>query len=75
MACMASDGSLTEQAKRMLRLLDSGRSLEEAAETADLPLYRIRGSVRELLEAGLVEASGAIYRTTPEGRAKLVSQP
>jgi predicted transcriptional regulator len=75
MACVANDGSLTEQAKRMLHLLDSGCSLEEAAAAADLPLFRIRGSVRELVEAGLVEATGAIYRTTAEGRAKLASQP
>lgn len=71
MACIAPDGSLSDQARAVLRSLEPGRTLEVAATENGLPLYRIRSSVRELVQAGLVEESGDLYRTTPRGVAKL----
>lgn len=71
MACLGPDGSLTVQAKAVLRALEAPRPLEDVARDAGLPLYRIRGSIRELAQAGLVEEAEGLYRTTAAGRAEL----
>jgi len=71
MGCISPDGTLSEQAKVVLRVLAPGRPLEEVAAEAELPLYRIRSSVRELVQAGLVEEAGPMFRTTAAGRTKL----
>jgi predicted transcriptional regulator len=71
MACITADGSLTEQARAVLKALTPGRRVEEVAAQAGLPLYRVRSSVRELVQAGLVEETNAIYRTTAEGLARI----
>lgn len=71
MACISPDGTLSEPAKVVLRALEPGRSLEDVAAQVDLPLYRIRSSVRELVQGGLVEEAGPVFRTTAAGRAKL----
>jgi hypothetical protein len=71
MACLAADGSLTTQAKVMLRALEAPRLLEDVARNTGLPLYRIRGSIRELTQAGLVEEVGGLFRTTAAGYDRL----
>jgi hypothetical protein len=71
MACISPDGVLTEQATQVLRLLLPGRTLEALAEEGGLPLYRLRSSARELMQAGLVEEADGTYRTTAAGQAKL----
>lgn len=71
MACISPDGTLSEPARKVLGVLVQGKALEDVAGEVDVPLYRIRSSVRELVQAGLVEESGAVFRTTPAGLAKL----
>lgn len=71
MACISPDGTLSEPARKVLRSLVQGKGLEEVAAEVDVPLYRIRSSVRELAQAGLVQESGTVFLTTPAGRAKL----
>lgn len=71
MACISPDGTLSEPARKVLRALAQEKPLEAAAAEVDVPLYRIRSSVRELVQAGFVQESGARFQTTPAGRAKL----
>lgn len=71
MACINPDGTLTPSAKVVLSALSSPRILEDVAKSTDLPLFRIRSSIREMLEAGLVEQKEGKYAATKVGREKI----
>lgn len=71
MACVNPDGTLTPSAKAMLSALSSPVALEEVAKSTGLPLFRIRSSIREMLEAGLVEKEEGKYAATRLGREKI----
>jgi predicted Rossmann fold nucleotide-binding protein DprA/Smf involved in DNA uptake len=71
MPCINPDGTLTPSAKAMLSALYSPVTLEEVAKSTGLPLFRIRSSIREMLEAGLVEEEGGKYTATGAGREKI----
>jgi predicted transcriptional regulator len=74
MACINSDGSLSGAAKKVLGAMQSPTTLEDVSESTMLPLYRIRASVRELIEAGLAEEKNGLYSITATGRARLAEQ-
>jgi len=68
MACISPDGSPTETGTKMLRALRSGLgSAEEIAQSAGIPLFRVRSGLRELIQAGMVEQNGNEYRITEKG--------
>jgi len=71
MPCINEDGTLTPSAKAMLSALSSPITSEEVAKSTGLPLFRIRSSIREMLEAGLVEEKEGKYVATKVGRAKI----
>ncbi|TET28373.1 hypothetical protein E3J68_03115 [Candidatus Aerophobetes bacterium] len=71
MACINPDGTLTPSAKAMLSAVSSPAPLEEVAKSTGLPLFRIRSSIREMLEAGLVEEKEGKYAVTKLGREKI----
>ena len=71
MACINSDGSLTLIARDVLQALDQPRSVEEIHGVARQPTYRVRASLRELGEIGLVIEADDRYSITEAGRAKL----
>ncbi len=71
MACINPDGTLTPSAKAVLKALDFSSSPADLALRTQLPLFRIRGVLRELSEAGLLEESGTFFRLTAEGKARL----
>jgi len=71
MACVRPDGSITENAKKMLEVLKEAKTTEEASMAAGQPLFKIRSSLREMIESGLVTEDGDKYRTTEAGLAKL----
>lgn len=71
MACINPDGSLTPSALAVLRALETPATPAEIAQRAALPLFRVRGSLRELVEAGLLAEQEGIYSLTPQGRAKI----
>lgn len=71
MACISADGTLTVQAKTVLTAFTSLHTPEAVAATTDIALFRIRGSLRELVEAGmLVQVEGG-YQITGAGRQRL----
>ena len=71
MACINSDGSLTLVARDVLQALDQPRSVEEIHEVARQPTYRVRASLREMGEIGLVTEKDGLYSITEIGSAKL----
>ena len=68
MGCVNPDGSLTDSARKMLTLLKEPHTPEDAATKAGQPLFRVRASLREMIEAGLVTRSGDVYHVTDRGR-------
>jgi predicted transcriptional regulator len=44
---------------------------QELAESMKIPLFRVRGSIREMLDAGLVKAEGEAYIITDQGRRRI----
>jgi len=71
MPCVLPDGSVAPVAKRVLSSAREARSAEDISKDTGLPIYRVRGSIRELMEAGLVEERGGKYQTTEAGRKKI----
>ena len=68
MACVNTDGTLTQSARSVLGAAREPALPEEIATLTGLPLYRIRSSLRELRDAGLVEAQlDGRYRLTTAG--------
>ena len=68
MGCVNPDGSLTDSAHKMLALLQAPHTPEDAATKAGQPLFRVRASLREMIDAGLVMQSGDAYQVTDRGR-------
>jgi hypothetical protein len=58
-ACVAPDGTLTASGRAILKAAERPASAAEVAAATGLPLYRVRGALRELCAAGhLTEESG-----------------
>ncbi len=75
MACINVDGTLVASARKLLVNLVEPRSAEDAAARTALPLFRVRASLREFLQAGLVAEANGAYVLTDAGRSKLAGQP
>ena len=72
MACIDPDGTLTVTGKFLLMsLVDGPLPAEEIAAKMKIPLFRARGSIREMAEAGVIREEGGHLHLTAEGRAKL----
>jgi len=72
MACVSTDGTLTESGLKMFRVLNSGPvSPEEIAQRTGLPLFRVRGGLRDLIPAGFAILKGDKYQLTEKGTALL----
>lgn len=67
MACLPSDDILSSTGVSVLLVLTTPTTLEDLAQKTELPLFRVRGTVRRLLEAGLVHKVEERYEITPEG--------
>jgi len=71
MACISSQGELSESARKMLAAMDAPATPEDVASRTELPLFRVRAGLREMAEAGLVELNEGAYSPTQLGRALL----
>ena len=67
MPCVKPDGTLEPMAQAILRALQTPRTAEGICEYLRLPLYRVRSTVRELLEAGLVTETAGEYALSAVG--------
>lgn len=76
MACVNPDGTLAPSAQSILKALRDGPAgAETLARQAGLPLYRVRSSMRELVEAGLVTEADGVYALTDAGKSQLKAAP
>jgi len=71
MPCILPDGSVTPTAKKVLAVASEAKSAEEIAQATGMPLYRVRSSVRELLEGGLLQEREGKYQITEKGKEKI----
>jgi DNA-binding IclR family transcriptional regulator len=71
MPCLNGDGSLTVVAGAILDAMATASEPADVAAATGLPLYRVRGGLREMAESGLVEPNGAGYSLTARGRTLL----
>lgn len=71
MACVNADGTITETARSLLKAVESPLGAEEIAARLGLPLFRVRSSLREMAEAGLILSQGDDFVISGEGRKKI----
>ena len=72
MACISTDGTLTESGLKMFRAMSSGPvSPEEVAQNTGLPMYWVRSGLRDLVPAGFIIQKGDKYQLTEKGAALL----
>ncbi len=71
MPCVKPDGTLEPMAQAIVRALRIGRTVEGVCEHLRLPLYRVRSTMRELVEAGLVAEADGVYGLTESGRRRV----
>ena len=67
MACLPSDDILGSTGVSVLLTLTIASTLEDVAQKTGLPLFRVRGTVRRLLEAGLTHQVGRMFEITQVG--------
>lgn len=75
MPCVKPDGTLEPLAQAIVRALRAPRTVEGVCEHLRIPLYRVRSTMRELLEAGLVAESDGVYGLTDSGRLRHEQMP
>ncbi len=71
MACVNPDGTVAPVARAVLLALRTHTIPDELAGPVRIPLYRVRSSLRELLQAGLVEERDGRYALTAAGRDRI----
>jgi predicted transcriptional regulator len=71
MPCVKPDGTIEPMAQAILRALHTPRTAEGICEHLRLPLYRVRSTVRELVEAGLVAETAGQYALTAVGAGRV----
>jgi predicted transcriptional regulator len=71
MACINPDGTLTPAAQAVITALKTSCTPAELSQVTSLPVYRIRSTIRELIEAGLVLEIAGKYQLTDSGMKRL----
>jgi len=72
MACIDPDGTLTITAKFLLKSLAPGPlPPEQIAKALGEPLFKVRGNLREMMEAGLIDEGEGNFHLTEEGKEKI----
>jgi len=71
MACINADGSLTPIAQKVLSAILEPTIPMQIQQISGLPIYRVRASLRELMDLGLVQQDGENYQTTDLGKTYL----
>jgi predicted transcriptional regulator len=72
MACVNDDGTITSSGKAVIKAAAGGEvTPKQIADAAGLPLFRVRASLRELVEAGLISEADGKYTATADGKLRL----
>jgi len=75
MACIDANGKITRSAELILLALLNPLTIEQTAVECRLPLFRVRGSIRELGKTGLVIEVNGKFHTTAKGVSALEGTP
>jgi hypothetical protein len=71
MACINPDGTLTKSAKSLLSVIDTPHTAEALSKTLATPLFLVRASLREMVNAKLIRFEGDTYVITETGKEAL----
>lgn len=71
MACIDADGRLTRSIELILLAMMALADVETAAKESGLPLFKVRGAVRELSQAGLLSETDGGFKAPEKGIEKL----
>ena len=71
MVCLPSDDVLGSTGVSVLLTLTTPTAIEDVAQKTGLPLFRVRGTLRRLLEAEFTQQVGQMFEITPAGIEKL----
>ncbi len=71
MACVNPDGTISESAQSLLKLLKNPMSDEEISKQMKKPIFLIRVNLRELVGAGLLKEEKNTYSITDRGKEKI----
>ena len=74
MPCVRPDGTLEPMAQAIIRVLRTPHTVEEICDYLRLPLYRVRSTVRELVEASLVAETDGRFSLTGAGAERVRQQ-
>lgn len=72
MGCINPDGTLAPSARTVLEFLKLPKTPVEVAQHTGMPMYRVRMSLRELSEAGLLSETDGLYQITEAGLERLM---
>lgn len=67
MACLNPDGTLTRSARAVLEALREPADEREIAARSSVPLFKVRGLLRDMTGSKLVTSSDGVYRLTEDG--------
>ena len=70
MACINPDGTLSPTAQAVISALRTPSLVEDLGRVTGLPVYRIRSTIRDLIEAGLVNEKDGKYQLTESGKKR-----
>jgi predicted transcriptional regulator len=71
MACVNPDGTVTASAKALLTVVQNPLTPEEISKQVGQPLFKVRGSIREMVQAELIKEEGGKFILTEKGREKI----
>jgi predicted transcriptional regulator len=72
MACIDADGTLTPTGMALLQALaEQPMSPQDVASSLGHPIFRVRGSLRELAGAEFIEEDGGVFKITETGRGMI----
>jgi len=71
MPCVNPDGSITDSAKALLKVIETPLTAEEISKKAGQPLFKIRSSLREMVGAELIKEEGNKYVISESGKEKI----
>lgn len=71
MGCINPDNTLTPTARRMLKIVSVAVTAEQIARELQMPMFKIRSSLREMMGAELIREENGLYVITDKGKELL----
>jgi hypothetical protein len=72
MGCINPDGTFTQPALKLLAAIDHPMTEEEIVKIVKRPVYRVRISLRDLVEMGMLRKIDDRFEIATDGEKKLI---